>query len=153
MQEYCFTSCIDVLSCSHPIFTLLHTTWISSKHDLKSMQVHRKTHASAIPTPCKCIQTVIQAKPSSFKSSKMTISQKIKSDLIPFFSDLIPFFPGKSTQRKEKEKKEKQRKSLSLRSKREIRVGTLSSWKKQNKRKDWKQLHSGLYFTIFANCE
>ena len=57
----------------------------------------------------------------------MTISQKIKSDLIPFFSDLIPFFPEKSTQRKEKEKKEKQRKSLSLRSKREIRVGTLSS--------------------------
>ena len=35
----------------------------------------------------------------------MTISQKIKSDLIPFFSDLIPFFPEKSTQRKEKEKK------------------------------------------------
>lgn len=69
------------------------------------MQVHRKTHASAIPTPCKCIQTVIQAKPSSFKSSKMTISQKIKSDSIPFFSDLIPFFPEKSTQRKEKEKK------------------------------------------------
>ena len=72
------------------------------------MQVHRKTHASAIPASCKCIQTVIRAKPSSFKSPKMTISQKIKSDLIPFFSDLIPFFPEKSTQRKEKKNKEKE---------------------------------------------
>ena len=69
------------------------------------MQVHRKTHASAIPTPCKCIQTVIQAKPSSFKSSKMTISQKIKSDL-------IPFFPEKSTQRKEKKKRKAKEISL-----------------------------------------
>lgn len=71
------------------------------------MQVHRKTHASAIPTPCKCIQTVIQAKPSSFKSSKMTISQKIKSDLIPFFFRFNPFFSGKKYTKKRKGKKRK----------------------------------------------
>ena len=99
------------------------------------MQVHRKVHASAIPTPCKCIQTVIRAKPSSFKPSKKTISQKIKSDLIPFFSNLIPFFPEKSTQRKEKKRKIKRRKSLSLRSKREMRVGTLFLTEKTEQKK------------------
>lgn len=109
------------------------------------MQVYLQFHASVFRHPYRQNQ-------DHFQLSKTTISQKIKSEKIPFLSKKSRFYRLKV----HKEKKSKENLSLTSFEKRDACENSFPREKirtKEKKRKAGKQLHSGLYFTIFANFE